>query len=157
MTDIAIVDFSSDYIKDALDILYESILLHAQNDPRQFCCPSKEKYIPYLNEILNKEKNFGLVALVGKQTAGILLGTEEQHQEPTFRQNRFYKIYDIVVSEKFKKRGLGKRLIEALKERAHNNGISQIELEVYSFNNCAMAFYKRLDFIEVSKTMLLEI
>ncbi|MFR8206889.1 MAG: GNAT family N-acetyltransferase [Alphaproteobacteria bacterium] len=70
---------------------------------------------------------------------------------------RFCKVFDIAVSSKYTKRGIGKQLINAAAEYARSRNVRQIELEVFSFNTNAEAFYKRLNFREVSRIMSLEV
>lgn len=157
MEKITINEFKPEYFEQVLDILGESNCLHAQNDPEQFICAPRENSIPYLHCILEHPNNFGYVALVDGKVAGLLLAGLKSRDENIYHNQKYYQIFDIVVGEKYKKRGLGKMLINRLVEESHTDGIKQIELEVFSFNSDAVAFYEKLNFREVSRIMTLQL
>ncbi len=155
MSDIAIEEFQPQHFEQALRILHESNCLHAQNDPQQFLCAPESNSIPYLQCILSHPDNFGYVALDGSKVVGLLCAGELVRDENIYVNRKYYQIFDIVVSSSHQKRGIGKKLISRLAEEAKTDGIKQIELEVFSFNNNAVAFYRHLNFRETSRNMSL--
>lgn len=155
MAEITIDEFRPEYFDQVLQVLYESNCLHAANDPQQFLCAPAANSVPYLHCILEHPDNFGYVALDGKEVVGILLAGELVRDENIYRNQKYFQIFDIVVSSSHKKRGIGKMLISRIAEEARHDGIKQIELEVFSFNNDAVRFYQRLNFREVSRNMSL--
>lgn len=157
MSEITIEEFRPEHFDQVLNILHQSNCLHAQNDPQQFICTSKDNSIPYLHCILQHPDNFGYVALDGKEVVGLLLAGEKIRDENVYRNNTYWQVYDIVVSCDHKKRGIGKKLINQLTADARMENIKQIELEVFSFNNDAVAFYEKMDFREVSRIMTLKV
>ena len=157
MNDIIITDFGSQHFEQALDVLYESNCMHARCDNKQFICAPKENSVPYVRSVLEDENKFGFVALDNNNVAGILFGSILERDENIYCNRRFCKVFDIAVSSKYTKRGIGKQLINAAAEYARSRNVRQIELEVFSFNTNAEAFYKRLNFREVSRIMSLEV
>ena len=97
------------------------------------------------------------MALDNNIVAGILFGGVLERDENIYCNRRFCKVFDIAVSSKYTKQGIGKQLINAAAEYARSRNVRQIELEVFSFNTNAEAFYKRLNFREVSRIMSLEV
>lgn len=154
---VDIIDFQKHHLNDVLTILHESNCLHYQNNPDYFASRDKSVSKPYLNWILTDPKTFGFVALVNDQIAGIVTVGLEKRIDNVYQADTYYKIYDIAVSSKFKKRGIGSRLHEAVVQKARRENIPQVELEVYSFNTGAKTFYKKLNYQEVCSTLVLKI
>lgn len=59
-------------------------------------------------------------------------------------------IYDIAVHPDFQKRGVGKKLIEAIKEEARVRGVGTIFVEAESEDEGAVAFYRAIGGEEVA-------
>lgn len=137
---VQIVDLTPEYIDGALDVFYESNLLHCSGAPDYFRKTPKEHSRPYLEWIIRNENTFGLVALADGKVAGIVFAAKEEKPDTLFLYQRYYKIYDIAVSEAFRGQKIGQRLNDAVKARAKADNIANIELEVFCFNSGAMAF-----------------
>ena len=101
---VQIVDLTPEYIDGALDVFYESNLLHCSGAPDYFRKIPKEHSRPYLEWIIRNENTFGLVALADGKVAGIVFAAKEEKPDTLFLYQRYYKIYDIAVSEAFRKK-----------------------------------------------------
>lgn len=99
---VQIVDLTPEYIDGALDVFYESNLLHCSGAPDYFRKTPKEHSRPYLEWIIRNENTFGLVALADGKVAGIVFAAKEEKPDTLFLYQRYYKIYDIAVSEAFR-------------------------------------------------------
>jgi ribosomal protein S18 acetylase RimI-like enzyme len=66
----------------------------------------------------------------------------------TFSAKPFVNIHDIVVLDKYRNKGIGRRLMEEIVRRARELGCSKITLEVREDNMLAQALYTHLDFKE---------
>lgn len=157
MSEISVVKFQAEHIEQALDILYESSCLHNKGNPKQFACENREAFRPYLHEILNNKDNFGFVALSHGNVAGVLFAGLLTREADIYRNNYYYKIFDLAVGKNYQKLGIGRKLNQAIVKHAQKNGIKQIDLEVFLFNENAIAFYNKLDYVEVSKIMSLKV
>ena len=113
---VQIVDLTPEYIDGALDVFYESNLLHCSGAPDYFRKTPKEHSRPYLEWIIRNENTFGLVALADGKVAGIVFAAKEEKPDTLFLYQRYYKIYDIAVSEAFRGQKIGQRLNEASKQ-----------------------------------------
>lgn len=154
---VEVVDFEEKYLKQALDVLHETTCLHIEHVPDYFININKQEAEPYLRWVLEDKDAFGLVALCEGNVAGLVIVHEEEHNGVIFRHNRFYDILDIVVAEKYRNAGIGQVLHQKVVEKARENGIHRLELEVFDFNVGAMRFYKKLQYKEVSKIMVLDV
>lgn len=157
MTEIQIRYLNTEDIPAALEILDQSNCLHAQSDPGFFVCTSKESSRPYLEYILRNPQSFGLVAVENSQVVGILLAGRLTREGEIYKNRTYLKVHDLAVHQNFKKRGIGRKLLEYLKKTAQEMKIPQIDLEVFSFNCNAYKFYQKLKFREVSRIMSLNV
>ena len=154
---LQIVDLTEELIDEALDVFYESNLIHCAGAPDYFRPIPKEESRPYIEWIVKTPHTFGLAALADGKVAGIVFAAEEEKPDNLFAYQKYYKIYDIAVSEAFRGQHIGQALNEAAKERARANNIANIELEVFCFNQGATAFYHKLGYREVSTIMSLKV
>ena len=67
---------------------------------------------------------------------------------------RCYVVVDtLVVKEDFRQQGLGQKLMDKVHHWAISNGASDVELNVYEFNQEANAFYRKLGYETISHKM----
>jgi aminoglycoside 3-N-acetyltransferase I len=100
----------------------------------------------YLCKMLEDDKTLILGAFRGAEILGGLVAMEII---PIHGTKEFY-IYDIAVHPKYQKQGIGKALIEDLKQEAKKRGIGTIFVEAESEDKGAVAFYRTLLGEEVS-------
>ena len=76
---------------------------------------------------------------------GIILGEVlESADIPLFKKRRVLYIDDIVVSKDYRKKAIGTKLYTEVKNKAIDDKIDSIELNVWAFNEDAINFYKKL-------------
>lgn len=157
MNTIKIIEFTAEYVDQVLDIIHETNCFHLNGDKENFVKIAKEDSRDYVEWILNDNDNFGFIAINSKdKVIGIILAGKKE--KPVFYKVReVYYIYDIAVSNSCKGGGIGKKLIKKITEKAQINNIKQIDLEVFSFNEDAIAFYDKLGYQEVSINMSLNV
>jgi ribosomal protein S18 acetylase RimI-like enzyme len=63
-------------------------------------------------------------------------------------------ITDLFLREKFRGRGIGRRLIEFVEAYCRGRGITTVELQVESENRAAQAFYRRLGFTRLPRLVM---
>ena len=61
------------------------------------------------------------------------------------RKGKGIYLDDIVVNEKFRGQGVGKKLFEAVKAEAIEEGCKQLHWQVLDWNEKAIHFYKKLN------------
>ena len=62
-------------------------------------------------------------------------------------------IYDIIIHEKFRRRGYARRTLELVEEKARELGASKVELHVFGHNDGARALYEQMGYGVTSITM----
>jgi ribosomal-protein-alanine N-acetyltransferase len=61
------------------------------------------------------------------------------------------RILNIAVDKKFRKRGIGGRLMEKIEEKFKDKGASYVTLEVRESNNTARSFYQDRGYSEIGR------
>jgi ribosomal protein S18 acetylase RimI-like enzyme len=66
---------------------------------------------------------------------------------------RFAFVYDIVVDEGWRRRGIGRRAMELLEGEARARGFDRIQLNVFGGNSVARSLYESLGYDELAVSM----
>jgi ribosomal protein S18 acetylase RimI-like enzyme len=72
---------------------------------------------------------------------------------PILVPRRYAVIENIVVSRAHRRRGIGRALIERAQHWAAEQGLTRVELNVWEFNEGAMAFYRELGYTTATRRM----
>jgi GNAT superfamily N-acetyltransferase len=106
------------------------------------------------------------LAILGDPTQAIFVAWEEDQAAgyihllqyeappiPILNPRRCTVVDTVVVSKKFKRKGIGRALMAIGESWARQHGMSFIELGVYEFNQGAIQFYEELGFEVLSRKM----
>ncbi len=133
-------DFST--LKELFGQLYQ---IHYYNRPDIFT-PNQPINEKYFDEILNSTvKHCFVYEKEGKLIGAILYKEFETENYDSLKPRKFFKIYDIVIKQEFRRQGYGTKLFEFVKEQAKTNDVDSIEVEAWAFNDEAINFYKKLN------------
>ena len=66
-------------------------------------------------------------------------------------------IDEICIDEKYRRKGIGKLLIQEVKKEAKENNCNKIELNCWEFNESAMRFYESIGLKTQRRIMEMEI
>ncbi|GGF87035.1 hypothetical protein GCM10010912_35350 [Paenibacillus albidus] len=126
-------------IRDARELITLDHMIWTQDTtPGPLVWRSREDYL------LHAPPGSQLVALEGERLCGYLgFGCPSGMES-----NRHVCEINIAVHPEFQRRGIGRLLIEAIKQHAGNNGIRKLRLRVLSCNTPALAFYRQCGFRE---------
>ena len=69
-----------------------------------------------------------------------------KQESPYCHARRIYYITEFGVDEAFRRRGVGRELMDFMSADAKAKGFSSIELDMWSFNESALKFYEALGF-----------
>lgn len=72
---------------------------------------------------------------------------------PMVVPRRFVHIEDLIVSEPARRQGVGHLLIERVQQWADEQGVKEIELDVWEFPTSALAFYEQLGYQTIRRHM----
>lgn len=107
---------------------------------------------------LNNSNHTIFVLECGEKVAGmVMLQMVEQAEDPYFHAQRHAYINELVVAEKHRGQGLGKRLMEFVKTWAKEQGAPEIHLNVFDGNQNSVAFYEAMGYQTLKRTMTLDL
>lgn len=64
------------------------------------------------------------------------------NEHPLFKKRTYLYIDDLCVSGDFRRMGVGRDIMEHIKDYARSEGMESIELNVWAFNSSAVKFYE---------------
>lgn len=105
----------------------------------------------HLVDGLNNQKNaLILLASINTVPAGLVVAFEHF---ATFTVKKILNVHDIIVTEKFRGIGVGKKLMEGVVLEAEKRNCSKVSLEVREDNYIAQHLYQSLGFGECNPPM----
>lgn len=103
-----------------------------------------------VNGLKNHPSKLVLLAVVDDEFVGL---TNSFINYGTFAAKPFINIHDIIVLEKYRGTGIGRKLMDATIKKAQELECGKITLEVRTDNTNAQALYKSLGFAEGEPVM----
>ena len=121
--------------------------LHAAGRPDIFKPGFPKELQDYAHTLLRREESDILVAERDGVICGIAV-VEYHHkpESPYSYERRTYHVMEFGVEEAYRRRGVGRELMEFIEADAKNKGFPRVELDMWSFNESAQAFYEALGF-----------
>ena len=108
----------------------------------------------YYRELIGDEDVGLFVAEAGENIIGFVhAAVRDAPAIPVFVPRRYAIVDSIAVKSGFRNRGIGQRLMSVVHEWAIAKDATSIELNVYEFNETAIAFYHRLGYETLSRRM----
>ncbi|MBS1262516.1 MAG: hypothetical protein MAG453_01869 [Calditrichaeota bacterium] len=102
------------------------------------------------------EHAFVTLAFVADEPAGYIMVRVEA-LPPVFVRDRCALIQDLVVSERFRRRGIGRRLTRVAIEWARRLGLDTVQLQVATLNGPGVDFWHAMGFHEHLKLMRMDL
>ncbi|MBP8661285.1 MAG: GNAT family N-acetyltransferase [Mesotoga sp.] len=113
-----------------------------------------EKSVSQINSLLPegiKTQNHVFFSIVDEGT-GDVVGYIWLHIAPGEGLKKAF-IYDLIIFDKFRKRGYGRAALVALEEYAKEKGIASISLHVFAHNAAALSLYRKMGYEVTSMNM----
>jgi ribosomal protein S18 acetylase RimI-like enzyme len=137
------------------DIFAEADDLHRQHLPHIFQKPpGPAREQEYILGLLADESVGLFLAQLGGQVVGLVcVLARAAPAVPMFVPRRYANVDSLVVQQGFRRRGIGRALMERVQAWAQDKGLDHIELHVWDFNQEAIAFYQQLGYENLSRRM----
>tara|TARA_B100002052_G_C15815261_1_gene567893 strand:- start:597 stop:1043 length:447 start_codon:yes stop_codon:yes gene_type:complete len=97
----------------------------------------------YIKDRINKKDSFIFLCLYKNQTAGFL---QLYETFDSLNINKKLILYDLYVEKKFRRNGIGRKLMNTAKKLAKSKKIKIVELSTATNNKKAQALYESLDY-----------
>ena len=142
-----------------IDLLYAEIdALHHQAMSDQFRSSEEmTRSSTYLAERLADEQVYIYVAEVTGRLAGIILMKIRSQEHYLLFPQTYLHVSTLVVAAEFQGQGVAQRLMATAVTIAQERQLNQIRLNVYEFNQRAIAFYEKEGFVTGSRQMWLNL
>src|SRR5215211_3609226 len=129
---------------------------HTAHDRVYETSPGAEKTMRrFLADVANSDYSFLFLAAAGDQMVGFISG-ELRQGSPTFLPRTWASVDDVFVEPAYRNRGMGRALLQSVRDWAHERGADGISLQVAAANARGRKFYEDLGFREISVYQVLE-
>jgi ribosomal protein S18 acetylase RimI-like enzyme len=121
--------------------------LHLENAPQFFKSPTRERATDAFKALLDRDDARAFIAYSDGRAIGYVLVFLIDRPETVFASARRGLYLDqISVEPNSRRQGVGRALLNAALGYASATGIDEIEVETWSFNVVAQAFFKSAGF-----------
>ena len=128
--------------------------LHAEGKPEIFKPGFPDALRDYVFEILiDPNKSIAAAEYDGKIIGFAVLNHITRPETPFMYERDYLDIDEFGVDESFRRRGAASAMIEFIREYAVSQGFSRVELNVWGFNEDALAFYEKAGFTTYRRYM----
>lgn len=118
--------------------------LHVEREPDVFQMPAGPVFEEDVAAVLARPSFHLLVAQTGGQIVGYALAERRSAPErPTVRARRDLYVHQIGVTTQRRRGGVGRRLMESLRQIAREHDVDWVLLDVWDFNTVGRAFFAR--------------
>lgn len=137
---------------DDLDAMYHLFAqvqaIHASEEPEFFRPPVKdEAFSRYFEGLLEDESQHLVLACIDGEAVGFVQYFVGEVGQTAFqRARRLAYIHGLVVAEDHRRAGYGLRLIEHVKREAKRQGVAQLGIDFWSFNDAARGCFRKAGF-----------
>jgi len=108
----------------------------------------------WLTYMAREESNILLIERDSEVVGMAAVSIPKGSKPPFLINKKVCHLTTIVIASSARRLGLGKCLIEAVDVYAHDNGASEVLLEVMHFNQAAIAFYRSVGYGDFSTKLL---
>ncbi|UCC17529.1 MAG: GNAT family N-acetyltransferase [Dehalococcoidales bacterium] len=131
--------------EEALLLFEEGDKVHSEALPqvfRQVSGPARTE--EYFTDLIRDKNSILFVAIYQEHLAGLItVNVREYPNVPIMIPRTYPYIGDIVVAEKYRRKGIGQMLMNRVQSWAKEKGIFQLELNVWAFNERAISFFEK--------------
>lgn len=121
--------------------------VHVQGRPDAFREDGWQFIEPFLYTRFDEENSEIIVAAIQDEIVGFAVVQYIVRAESPFsKERRYLHIEELGVDENHRRKGIASAIIDFVKESAKKRGFHRMELDVWEFNDGALALYESIGF-----------
>ena len=114
-----------------------------------------KRFAELLSHYIDNNDSSVFVAMDGKNPVGYCL-IKISNCPPVLKKQQYGELSNIAVTKKYRRRGIGKKLIKKVRQWCAKRGISRIEARYSTENQAAAGFWAKVGFRPYLKSTFLE-
>ena len=143
----------SDFVQVG-NVFSEENRYHAELMPEIFQVADPIMTPEWFDDVLKDPRTALFVAELEDEVVGVaLVELKTNPSDPIFRGRRYAYIEEIAVAASHRSQGIGRLLMERIHQWGQEQGIAEVELQVWERNGRAIGFYQRLGYQMWRRTM----
>ena len=115
-----------------------------------------ERFAEFVSGRIASETSCVLVAKQQNEIVGYCLATISKFP-PVYEHQEYGAIFDLAVTENYRKKGIGQALVEAALQWFSEQEIHRVEVRVATSNEISTAFWKKIGFVPYLEVVYKEI
>ena len=128
---------------DIARLSYQVGKMHDDALPDYFCPTSEAEHLEVIQKMMKDAKAIVLKAVYDGKVCGFACLYLQDTPRKGFVHSKIGYIYNFGVDEAYQRRGIGAMLLEKAEDFLWEKGAETVELNVFLFNQRALAFYKK--------------
>ncbi len=128
--------------------------LHYQMYPEKYKPYDYKKFVKFYDQLLRNDKVECFVCYLADSPIGYFVVEERTYPDSPFSiEMKSIYIQQIFVNERIRLQGVGKEIMEYIKNIARQKGVSRIELDVKYKNESAEKFFTKMNFVPFNRLL----
>lgn len=144
MSDIVVRKAAPEELAITAELKRQIHELHVQGRPDLFA--PMQNFEVYATHALEKDMHLIVAQQDEKLLGYALICYVHRPASPYMNERKFVHVEEFCVDEACHRRGVGRKMMEAIRQEAKQNGCPRIELDVWAFNEGARQFYEAVGF-----------
>lgn len=140
---IEIAEAVSSDERDIARLSYQVGKMHDDALPDYFCPTSEAEHLEVIQKMMKDAKAIVLKAVYDGKVCGFACLYLQDTPRKGFVHSKIGYIYNFGVDEAYQRRGIGAILLKKAEDYLREKGAETVELNVFLFNQRALAFYKK--------------
>lgn len=140
---IEIAEAVSSDEREIARLSYQVGKMHDDALPGYFCPTSEAEHLEVIQKMMKDAKAIVLKAVYDGKVCGFACLYLQDTPRKGLVHSKIGYIYNLGVDEAYQKRGIGATLLEKAEDYLREKGAETVELNVFLFNQRALAFYKK--------------
>lgn len=129
------------------DLIHDLDAYQAHHAPELARLPDAPRFTrDELRNLLAHDTRLALVAVEAGVVVGFVEASIREPKRPDEGAHSWCGINNLAVAGPWRRRGIGRRLMEATEDWAWRKGIAQMRLDVFEFNTGVRALYEELGY-----------